>query len=414
MNKRLLFSVAAASTAAVATAGVMDREKGLKIGERLTLLPSVSFSYTYDSNVDSSKHSRSGSQWSVNPGLHTIYLGDEWKLDFDIYYTYHAYSRYTSQLDSSTYGERLRFDWADSAPDEAGWRVLFSEKFDQISQDDDMSNHDGRGIGRDRKQLTVEGVIERRLNSRLHADVNASYYYLDYDNNVKKYAPMYGWKRTLVGGEAGYMASKWTDLLVAANYMWLNQDNDRNYGGHLSEARGKHIGSKSDGWTVMGGVATRATEKLAYKLMGGYSRFEYGDGVKDLGGFVYQANADWQMDADNTLHMMLVAASYYQPSEREYGSAIKVYNVSYGLGKGFIRNKLRGTLDLSYRKETHEYSEFREDDYDVDVWTGRVGLSYVINRFLSVYARLEYQNQDADNRYDYDRWRGTVGFMLSY
>lgn len=418
MNSKFLVSAAAAGMAVVAAADIMDRERGIKIGERMTLLPSVSFSYTYDSNVDSSKHSKSGSQWSVNPSLDMIYRDDNWKADLGIYYTYHAYNRYTSQLNSSTYGQRIRLDWADSQPDEAGWRVLFSERFDQISQDDDMSDHGGRGIGRDRKQLTVQGVVERRINERMHGNVNADYYLLDYDNNVNKYAPLYGWKRAKAGAEVGYMASRWLDLIVSAGYMWYWQDNDRDYGNSTGSRKDKRVADDSRGWTVMGGFASRATERISYKLLGGYSRFDYGKGTSEKGGFVYECNFDWQVDNDNMLHVMALASSYFQPSERDYGASIKVYSFSAGVGKGFIRNKLRATCDLMFRHETHEYITYAVDDYDSDIWTGRIGLRYVVNRFLALYGRIEYQSHEADGRigngYNYDRWRGTLGFSLSY
>lgn len=418
MNAKISVSLAAALAAAAASADLMDRERGIKIGERLTLEPRVSFSYTYDSNVDSSKHSRSGSMWNVNPNLSAVYLGDGWNVKFDVHYMYHAYNHYSSQLNSSTYGERLSFDWADSLPNEPGWRVLFAEKFDRIAQDDDMSNDGGRGIGRDRKQFTAEGVVERRLNSWLHANVNASYYFLEYDNNVKKYAPLYGWKRAQVGGEIGAMASKWTDFILSGGYQWFWQDNDRDYYNHISERIGKRVNGESTGWYVMGGIATRATEKLAYRILGGYSRFDFSKGAHEEGGFTYQASLDYQADAENTLHFMMLASSYYQPSEREFGSATKVYNFTAGVAKGLVRNKLRATVDFAYRHETHEYVQYLEDDYDSDIWTGRIGLAYSICRFVSIFGRVEYQSQETSrasrNGYDYDRWRGTVGFSLSY
>ncbi len=420
MNSKYILSVAAISASAIAFGEIdMDRESGIKIGERLTLKPYVSLSYTYDSNVDSSKHSKAGSQWSVNPGLELTYLAENWKIDAATWYKYHAYQHYSSQLNQSSFGERLGFDWANSRPDEPGWRVLFKEQFEQIAQDDDMSNHNGRGIGRDRKQFTADGAVEWRMNERVHADVNANYYLLDYDNNVNKYGRLYGWKRAVAGGEVGYMASHYLDLLVGGNYQWYWQDNDHDSRTDQTGRNGRHVRSESRGWSVMGGVATRATEKLSYKLMTGWSRFEYGKGTKDIGGMTYQVSGDWQVDDLNTMHVMVLGSSYYQPSEYEYGSVMKVYNISLGVGKGFIRNKLKGVLDLAYRKETHEYTEYASDDYDSDIWTGRVGLSYRVNRIVSVFGRVEYQTRMSSgggrgHSQNYDRWRGTVGLKLTY
>ena len=71
MNTKNLLALFAASVAASALAsdGEMSRPQGIPIGERMTLRPYVSLSFTYDSNVDQMKHSQDGSQWIVNPGL---------------------------------------------------------------------------------------------------------------------------------------------------------------------------------------------------------------------------------------------------------------------------------------------------------------------------------------------------------
>ena len=393
-----------------ASADVVDRPTGFKIGERMTLRPYVSLSYTYDSNVDSAKHAKSGSTWVVNPGLGAEYKGDNWELAGRAWYRYHAYNRYSNQLNESSFGENLTFKWADSLPNEKGWSVLLSENFSQIAQDDDMSDHSGRGIGRDRKTFQVSGVVERRINERLHAAVDASYYMLDYENNVKSYAPLYGWKRALAGGELGYAASKWTDFLVAANYSWYKQDNVPN---------GVRYSDESRGWSLMAGLGTRATERIEYRILTGWSRFEYANGDADeVNGWTYQVSGKWKIS--DTWNMMLLAASYYQPSEREACSAIRVDSISWGVAHSMVRGKLNATLDLNYRRESHEYSYTSSGNYDDDIITARLGLNYTLNRFLQIYGRIEYQTDMCDggdvrgHNYDYDRFRGTVGMRLTY
>lgn len=419
-HRRFLAAAAAVVAVTAAQGSILDRERGIRVGDRMTLEPYVSFSYTYDSNVDSSKHSHDGSQWVVGTGLDARYKGEELNMDANVNYDYHAYNRYVSQLNSSSYGESFGFDWADSAPDEPGWRVMFREQFRQIAQDDDMSTHNGRGMGRDRKQFTFDSVVERRQTGRLHLAGTANYYFLDYDNDVHKYASMYGWKRIHLGGEAGYMVSRWTDFIVSAGYQKYWQDNDKssNYTS-FGRYRGKHISSSSKGWTLMAGLGTRATEKLSYRVLAGWSRFEYGS-AKDLDGWIYQLSADWQIDAENTFHAMAAGSSYYQPSETEYGAAMKVYSMSLGLAKGVVRNKLRFMADLAYRRQTRDYTVYKADEYDEDIWTGRLSCTYTINRLVALFARVEYQTRMCsgsyihNNAYDYDRWRGTVGFTLAY
>lgn len=424
MEKTHLVTALTAITAVVAQADSPANERGYKcLGERMTLRPYLAASYTYDSNIDSGKHGKSGSQWIINPGVSADYKSDTWSIDAALWYQYHAYNRYTSQLNQSSFGESLKLKWTNAPANEKGWTVVLSERFQQIAQDDDMSNHNGRGIGRDRKELNGELAIERRINEKLHADLTGDYYLLNYDNNVKKYASLYGWKRLSVGGQLGYAASAWSDILLAANYQWYWQDNDRNRdlaSKGDTEPRGRRIASDSKGWSVMAGVGSRATEKLSYKALVGWSRFEYGGGVKSLDGWTYQLSGNWQVDADNTLNVSVLGSSYYQPSEREYGSALKVYNLSVGARKSLVRNTLHATIDLAYRKETHEYTEYAADDYDEDIWTVRFGLTYDINRYMSIYGRIEYQNEETEGGgprghvYDYDRWRGTIGVRLTY
>ena len=117
---------------------------------------------------------------------------------------------------------------------------------------------------------------------------------------------------------------------------------------------------------------------------------------------------------------MALGSSYYQPSEREFGSALKVYNMSFGISKSLVRNKLRAAFDIAYRKETHEYTEYEIDNYDEDIWTVRFSLDYRINRLLSIYGRVEYQSEQASGSYryaglyDYDRWRATIGLRFTW
>ena len=254
MKARYFAFSALALASLVATADVMDRPQGIKIGQRMTLKPYVSLSYTYDSNIDSTKHSKAGSQWVVHPGVSLEYLADNWKVVGNVYYQYHAYNKYVNQLNSSSYGESLQFDWADSKLDEAGWRFMFKESFMQVAQDDDMSDHGGRGVGRDRKEFTANGVLERRLNEYWHASVLGSYYYLDYDNNVHKYSHLYGWKRTVAGVEAGYAPTKWTDFIVQANYQWYDQDNSEH---RRNTTVGRNIDRRAYGYAIKPNVSGR-------------------------------------------------------------------------------------------------------------------------------------------------------------
>lgn len=411
-TKSIAFTGALAVSMLMSTgyADFVDRPRGFKIGERLTLRPYVSLSYTYDSNIDSSrKKEKDSSIWVVNPGIGAEYIDDNWQVTGRAWYRYHAYSRYSDRLNQSSYGENLAFKWTDSLPNERGWTVMFSENFSQIAQDDDMTASYGKGVGRDRKSFQASSVIERRINEYWHAAAEGSFYYLDYENNMSKYASLYGWKRTTLGAEAGYTASPWTDFIFMGSYQWYEQDNTP---GNLSR-----FSDKSDGITAMAGVGTRATERISYRVLSGWSRFNYAGDTDQINGWTYQGSAKWKISS--TWNTMLLATSYYQPSEREASSAIRVDSVAWGLSHSMVRGKLNSTFDISYRKESHEFT-VNQNSYNDDIITARLALTYIINRFCQVYGSVEYQTDMCDgnsaigNKYDYDRYRGTVGVRLTY
>lgn len=391
-----------------------DRPGGLRIGEHMTLRPYVSLSYTYDSNPDSSKHSRSATPWVVNPGMSLEYLNENWQVSGNVWYRYHAYNHYQDQLNESSYGERLALNWANSLPNERGWKLMISENYSQISQDDDMGDHNGRGLWRDRKEAQCAGVLERRLNEYWHLAADANYYWMEYENGVKQYAPLYGWTRWAAGGEFGFAPSKWTDFILSGNYQWYKADNHQDVFNQQ-----QRLANESRGFSVMGGIATRATEKISYRFLTGWSRFEYADGLSTSDGWTYQAAVNWEMS--ETWRTVLLAASYFQPSERDYGSAIRVDSVSWGLAHSMIKNKLNATADIAYRREDHVYTAIgRAGDYTDDVLSGRFGLTYTLNRYLQVYGSIEYQMNMCNggavrgNHYDYDRYRANLGLRLTY
>ena len=407
-----------AFTAAFAASGmaeVVDRPTGIKIGQRMTLRPYVSLSATYDSNVHGSQ-SGSGSKgdvmWTVNPGFNLDYKAENWSLLLNAYYNYHAYtkSENVSRYNQHSYGETLRWNWSNSKGAEKGWSLMLSETFQQITMTDDIAFGDGSSYSADRNQFMVNGAAQRRFNEHWHGDVNASYYYLDYDNDTTNpnRSALYGWQRWLVGAEAGFAPSRWTDIIGAISYQGYNQDNVKN----------SRLDRNSQGYTAQAGLGSYATERISYRALVGWSRFEYADNASSDDGFVYTLSGNWKID--DTLQTMLLATSYYQPSEREQSSKTRVDSVSWGIGKSLVRNKLRITFDATYRHETHESVNWGAIDYDLDVATARLGFNYVLNRFLSAFVYGEYQrsfNSEKERKYsycDYERWRVTTGLRLTY
>ena len=417
MKSRLL-AFAAVLCAASASAEVMDKPAGFKIGQRMTLRPYVSFMATYDSNVGSRHDDKEGDvMWTVNPGFGLDYIAENWNLNLNAFYNYRAYCRSSSTTDHNhhTYGESLRWNWTDSKGGEKGWSLMLAESYNRITMADDMTANGG-SYNADHEQFQISGAVQRRFNEMWHGDVNVSYYWLDYDNDNRSYSSLYGWQRWTVGAEAGFAPSKWTDIILAAGYHGYTQDNAGRY--RRNDGSTRRISSSSNGYTIQGGLGSYATERISYRLLAGFSRFEYGNGAKSKNGFTYSASGNWKIS--DTLSTMLLATSYYQPSEREYASASRVDSLSWGIAKSLIRSKLNATFDIVYRRETHEHVGTSSGNYVLDIISGRIGLSYTLNRFIRLFSYAEYLNSwndhssDRGGAYDYDRWRVTGGLSLTY
>ena len=117
---------------------------------------------------------------------------------------------------------------------------------------------------------------------------------------------------------------------------------------------------------------------------------------------------------------MLLATSYFQPTEREFGSSQRVDSLSWGIAHAMVQGKLHATADIAYRREGREYTAVSEYDYDLDIYTGRLGLTYILNRYLQFFGTIEYRqsisegNSSRGDHYDYDRYRATLGLRFTY
>lgn len=409
--KTLLFTATAVTACAVmADADILERPAGIKIGQRMTLTPYVSLSCTFDSNADCNGTAKNRTYWSVNPGIGLEYKGEQWNINGNAYYNYHAYTggERSSERSNGSYGERLGINWSNI--DGAGWSLMLSESYTKTVQSDDFSNYDGQGLWRDRGQFTFSGALQRRFNEKWHAGVDASYYWLNYDNDNYSYQQLYGWDRWTAGGNFGYTASKWTDLFIAANYQGYVQDSGANTYGVTG------LSSQSKGWTIHAGLGSYLTDRIQYRISGGVSRFEYGN-AKSTQGFTYQGSLNWNIS--ETLRTTLLLSSYYSPSERTYGSASRTDAVSWGIMKSLVRGKLTTSFDVSYRHYSRECTVEGAYDNDYDIVTARLAVNYSLNRLIGFFASGEYQNelnkgQSNDGAYDYERWRASLGVRFSY
>ena len=415
----------AAFVCASASAEYMDRPAGIKIGQRMTLKPFVALSTTYDSNAEGRNEGRENIFWTVAPGFGLDYDAENWQLSANLQYQYNAYARKRSYGAQDYHGinENVSYKWSNAKPGERGWALMLAQTYNKTMED--MSSESGLEFGTDRQAFNVAGAVQRRFGTGIHADVNAGYYWLEYNNkgNTGRQS-LYGWDRVTAGAEIGWAPSKWLDFLFAGSYQYYNQDNTTSY---YYTSPLNTPSSESDGMTFQAGLGSYATDRITYRVLAGWSQFNYGNhsGGGSANGFVYSINSKW--DISETWRMMLLATSYYQPTERDYGSSQRVDSIGWGVAHSMVRNKLTGTLDISYRHEMPEYTwrssygAVATSDYSIDSVVYRFGLNYILNRYLSIYSSVSYRKSvgrgastQRANYYSYERFTGSLGLRFTY
>ena len=411
MNKHLTgLTIATLSAIPALFAGesVADKPQGFRFfNQHLTIKPYVALSYTYDSNVDTGRHAEGDSIFCLQPGADFEWKGERWALVGSLWYRRNAYCKYSNEMGENSFGESLAYKWTTSKQNERGWSLIVAEKYRYIDQSDALGSGDGRGVWRDREAFDASGVLQRRFTDRLHAEVQGQYNWLDYKNDTGKYAPLYGWSEYSVGAQAGYAASKWTDFLVAGGYSHYTQKKGRGY---------RNYSNDSQVWTIQAGLGTHATEKITYRVLTGFSCLEYGGHANADHGWTYSLDANWRITRQ--LQVSALGKSYYQPSERTVGQALKVYSLSGGLSYLTLGDKLNLTANVAWRYEDTCYNDrylAYGNDFDEDILSIRLGATYTINRWMSVFANLTWEEEWCDKRaYDYDRFRGTIGMRFHY
>lgn len=411
--------LAAMASVAFAQQGVTkpqteSRPTGFRFfNNHLTIKPYVSLSYMYDSNVDSAHHASDDSIFAVTPGADFEWHGERWALTGSLWYRYRYYCEYNKDMGENSYGENLKYVYATSGKNEKGWTLMLSERYGFYNQSDDLNSRNGRGLWRDRETLDVQGVLERRFTERWHMDVQGQYYWIDYKNDTGHYAPLYGWSQYSAGAQAGYAASKWTDLLVAAGYSRYDQKtNSRGY--RLSQ----NYKSNSDSYSIMAGIGSHATELITYRALMGASWFEYADAGDTECGWTYSLSANWRIHRQ--VQLSVLGSSYYQPSEYYVGQASKIYTLGAGISYLTLGDRLNLNANVSWRYEENIYSDSfytRRQNYDQTWLSARLGADYLVNRWMSVFANVMWEQEwtgNGNNNYDYDRIRGTVGVRFHY
>ena len=415
----IVAGLAVMASVAVAQQGVTTPQKESRptgfrfFNNHLTIKPYVSLSYMYDSNIDTTHHAPDDSIFAISPGADFVWHGEKWALTGSLWYRYRYYCEYSHDMGENSFGESLAYTYSSSEKNEKGWTLMLSERYGFYNQSDNLTSRDGRGIWRDRETIDIAGVLERRFTERWHMDVQGQYNWLEYKNDTGHYAPLYGWSQYGAGVQAGYAASKWTDLLVAAGYSRYTQKSNSS-GWTLS----RQYSNNSDAYSVQAGVGSHMTELITYRALMGASWFDYGNAGDTDCGWTYSLSANWRIHRQ--VQLSVLGSRYYQPSERYVGQAIKVYTLGGGISYLTLGDRLNLTANISWRYEENIYSDSsytRRQNYDETWLSARLGADYLVNRWMSIFANIMWEEEwcgNGNSDYEYDRFRGILGVRLHY
>ena len=97
---------------------------------------------------------------------------------------------------------------------------------------------------------------------------------------------------------------------------------------------------------------------------------------------------------------------------------MKVYALSTGVSYLTLADKLRLAFDVAFRYEETAYNDDLVAwgmDYDETIVSARLSANYTLNRWVSLFANIIWEDNSSDNMYwEYDRVRGTLGVRFHY
>lgn len=367
--------------------------RGLRY-HNLTVSPYVNLEYMYDSNVNYQRGDEQDDHiLRIQPGVDLSYRGNDWGLSGGGWYARDSYWD-NDRLNANRYGQNLEI-YRESAK---GWKAMLGQRYVRSNQDDSMTEG-GRGLWRDRTEWSVTSALSYDFSERTSATLNAMYSDLSYENETDRYGPLFGWQQWSVGLQLARQLTARSNLLLSGSGQQYSSDG----------ARG--ISDRSSGYTLQAGFGSRATERIRYRLLAGASMFDYA-GEDQLYGWTYSADASWVINPK--LAASLAGSSNFQPSEREVNQAMKYYALSAGLTYRPMR-RLSTRFDVAYRCEDNEYDRPGADATTDHRYSLRLRADYRLQRYLSLYGGVEYENQFSDDKVnEFDRFRVSLGLNLRY
>jgi len=375
------------------------------------LSPYVNLEYLYDSNINYGHKSPGDSVMRFNPGLDLRYKGNEWGALANVWYSHAWYGEYDVK-DYDRWGERLSI-----YRETTNWKLVLSQGYTETDQNDSYQLDGGDGVWRNRQQVDAAAVLTHTFNERLSASANVQFTDMWYGNASDKYRDLYGYMNWGTGLEIAHKLTERSSLVLSGSYMEY-YTGESLFKSDIKNRDKMSFSNKSQAYSLMGGLASRLTERVRYRVLGGASLYDYAGDSSFAPS--YSVDATWAIN--RRWAATVAGAGYFQPIERTYYQRKTIYTLSAGTTYQPIK-RLRLTLDGIYRGEDNQtldrYSSYLSD-YTRNQYSVRFRANYQLQKYVSVFAAAEYTIQDINRsgvnyrQDDWDRYLLSVGLSLRY
>ncbi|AWU93042.1 outer membrane beta-barrel protein [Azospirillum ramasamyi] len=357
---------------------------GLRAGSFL-FLPRVEAGATYDTNVFATRDDHKDDViWTVRP-----------RVDIRSDFATHALN-FSASADAGRYQEYSSENYTDYA-------LLASGRYD-VNKGGALDgqlfhrrNHEGRG-----DINTLSGYAEpvvyytsggevgynQRFN-RLRARLSGSAQYNSYNDvdltggGIANQEDRDRWEYATVG-RVGYEFIEGYEAFVQGTYSWTRHKNDRDTFG---------IDRDSNGYEVVGGLATDLTGLITGEVFAGYLVRNYKDSqLSDFSGLSFGGRLNWAV----TQLTSITATSSRQVRETTaspgFGTASSYTRTVFALG---VDHELLRTLVLNGRLQ-YRQDKFNGINRDDKVYTAGVGGTYQMNRYLFLTGGYTYEKRNSN------------------
>ncbi|MBP2228083.1 hypothetical protein J2847_001365 [Azospirillum agricola] len=357
---------------------------GIRAGS-FRFLPRVEAGATYDSNVFATENDRKHDYiWTVQP-----------RLDIRSDFSAHALN-FTASADAGRYSDYSSENYTDYTVQADGrYDVTKSGAVD--GQLYHRRRHEGRGdidslagYAEPVKYTESGGEVgyTQRFN-RLRARLSGTAQYSEYDDVGIRgggVAPQGDRDRWQYGTTArvGYEFIEGYEAFVQGTYSWTRHRRDRDFNG---------VKRDSDGYEVVGGIASELTSLITGEFYAGYLARNYDDSrLEDFGGLALGGRINWSVTQLTTVTGSLSRQIRETTSSLGLGTASSYERTILAVG---VDHELLRTLLLNGR------AQYRRDDFNGNnrkdnIATLGAGATYQFSRNLYLTGGYTYEKRDSN------------------